>query len=160
MTLRRFGLHMGIGLTNILFLSETGFGFRRNYGNVWTYLSFQFQINKNKIAIWEFQMDFKKSFCWHFDPNNNDIIYFLVDRSENGWGKWHVLVWNKFRIWRTGQHTPTKNSQGYPPPPPPPAGQERIGVIAIEANIFKAQWITWSDLFSDPKKSLVSTLGG
>ena len=154
MALRRFGLHMGIGLTNIIFLSETGYGFRGNYGNVWTYLSFQFQINKNKIAIWEFQMDFKKSFCWHFDPNNNDIIYFLVDRSENGWGKWHFLVWNKFRIWRTGQHTPTKNS------PPPPAGQERIGVIAIEANIFKAQWITWSDLFSDPKKSLVSTLGG
>ena len=157
MALRCFGLHMGIGLTNILFLSETGYGFRGNYGNLWTYLSFQFQINKNKIAIWEFQMDFKKSFCWHFDPNNNDIIYFLVDRSENGWGKWHVLVWNKFRIWRTGQHTPTKNSQGYPPPP---AGQERIGVIAIEANIFKAQWITWSDLLSDPKKSLVSTLGG
>ena len=155
MALRRFGLHMGIGLTIILFLSETGYGFRGNYGNVWTYLSFQFQINKNKIAIWEFQMDFKKSFCWHFDPNNNDIIYFLVDRSENGWG---FLVWNKFRIWRTGQHTPTKNSQGYPPPPP--AGQERIGVIAIEANIFKARWITWSDLFSDPKKSLVSTLGG
>ena len=157
MALRRFGLHMGIGLTIILFLSETGYGFRGNYGNVWTYLSFQFQINKNKIAIWEFQMDFKKSFCWHFDPNNNDIIYFLVDRSENGWG---FLVWNKFRIWRTGQHTPTKNSQGYPPPGPPPAGQERIGVIAIEPNIFKAQWITWSDLFSDPKKSLVSTLGG
>ena len=104
MALRRFGLHMGIGLTNILFLSETGYGFRGNYGNVWTYLSFQFQINKNKMAIWEFQMDFKKSFCWHFDPNNNDIIYFLVDRSENEWGKWHFLVWNKFRIWRTGQH--------------------------------------------------------
>ena len=158
MALRCFGLHMGIGLTNILCLSETGYGFRGNYGNVRTYLSFQFQINKNKTAIWEFQMDFKKSFCWHFDPNNNDIIYFLVDRSENGWGKWHFLVCNKFRIWRTGQHTPTKNSQGYPRPPP--AGQERIGVIAIEANIFKAQWITWSDLFSDPKKSLVSTLGG
>ena len=137
MALRCFGPHMGIGLTNILFLSETGYGFRGNYGNLWTYLSFQFQINKNKIAIWQFRMDFKKSFCWHFDPNNNDIIYFLVDRSENGWG---FLVWNKFRIWRTGQHTPTKNSQGcggggggggggahshkyltgVSPPPPPP----------------------------------------
>ena len=30
------------------------------------------------------------------------------------------LVWNRVRIWRTGRHTPTKNSQDYPPPLPPP----------------------------------------
>ena len=38
-------------------------------------------------------------------------------RSENGCGKWHVLVGNRIRIWRTRRHTPTKNSQEYHPPP-------------------------------------------
>ena len=35
--------------------------------------------------------------------------------SENGCRKWHCLVWNKVRIWRTGRYTRTKNSQEYPP---------------------------------------------
>ena len=26
------------------------------------------------------------------------------------------LVWNRVRIWETGRHTPTKNSQEYHPP--------------------------------------------
>ena len=30
----------------------------------------------------------------------------------------HFLVWNRVRIWGTGRHTPTKNSQEYPPSPP------------------------------------------
>ena len=30
------------------------------------------------------------------------------------WEKWQFLVWNGVRIWRTGQHTPAKNSQEYP----------------------------------------------
>ena len=29
---------------------------------------------------------------------------------------WHFLVWNRLRVWRTGRHTPTKNSQEYAPP--------------------------------------------
>ena len=39
-------------------------------------------------------------------------------RSENGCRKWHILVWNRVRIWRTRRHTPTKNSEECPPPPP------------------------------------------
>ena len=27
---------------------------------------------------------------------------------------WRFLVWNRVRIWRTGWHTPSKNSQEYP----------------------------------------------
>jgi len=38
-------------------------------------------------------------------------VWILEDCSENGCGKWHFLVWNRVRIWRTGWHTPTKNSQ-------------------------------------------------
>ena len=42
-----FGLWCGIG-----------YGFRGNYGSVheWTYLSFQFQMNKNEIEMCEFEM--------------------------------------------------------------------------------------------------------
>ena len=29
--------------------------------------------------------------------------------------KWHVLVWNRVKIWGTRRHTPTKNSQEYHP---------------------------------------------
>ena len=39
------------------FWSGVGYDFRGNYGSVWTYLWFQFQMSKN-----EFEMAFKKSF--------------------------------------------------------------------------------------------------
>ena len=33
-------------------------------------------------------------------------------RSENGCKKiWHFFIWNRVKIWRTGRHTPTNNSQ-------------------------------------------------
>ena len=36
-------------------------------------------------------------------------------RSENGCKKiWHFFIWNRVKIWRTGRHTPTKNSQEKP----------------------------------------------
>ena len=44
-------------------------------------------------------------------------VWILEERSENGCGKWHVLVWNWVRIWGTGRHTPTENSEEYPPSP-------------------------------------------
>ena len=37
-------------------LSGIGYGFRGSYGNVSTYLSFQFQMNKKEIEIYEFEM--------------------------------------------------------------------------------------------------------
>ena len=38
--------------------SGIGYGFRGNYGSKheWTYLSFQFQMNKNEIEMYEFEM--------------------------------------------------------------------------------------------------------
>ena len=44
------------------------------------------------------------------------LVWILEVWSENGFGKWHFLVWNMVKIWRTWWHTPTKNSQEYPPP--------------------------------------------
>ena len=43
-------------------------------------------------------------------------VWILEVWSENRCGKWHVLVWNRVRIWRSGRHTPTKYSQEYPLP--------------------------------------------
>ena len=34
--------------------------FRSDYGNVWTYSSFLFQMNKKERVIFEFEMGFKK----------------------------------------------------------------------------------------------------
>ena len=34
--------------------------FRSDYGNVWTYLSFQVQMNKKERVIFEFEMGVKK----------------------------------------------------------------------------------------------------
>ena len=37
-------------------------------------LSIQFQMNKKERVIREFEMDFKKSFCWHSYLKIRDII--------------------------------------------------------------------------------------
>ena len=50
-----------------------------------TYLSFQFQMNKKERVICEFQMGFKKSFCWRSSLRNDNIISAYA-RPENGYG--------------------------------------------------------------------------
>ena len=47
------------------FWSGIGYGFRGNYGSVheWTFLSFQFQMNKNEVEICEFEMHLDNFFC-------------------------------------------------------------------------------------------------
>ena len=50
------------GYTLCPFWYEIGYGFRGNYRSVWTYLSFQFQKIKKEREIYEFEMDFKKTF--------------------------------------------------------------------------------------------------
>ena len=44
------------------FWSGMGYGFRGNCGSVWTYLLFQFQVNKNEIETCEFEMHLKNFF--------------------------------------------------------------------------------------------------
>ena len=39
-----------------------------------TNLLFQFQMSKKERELCEFEMDFKKSFCWRSNPSNDDII--------------------------------------------------------------------------------------
>ena len=51
-----------------------------------------------------------------------------------------LLAWNRVRIWRTGFHSPTKNSQEYP-----------WGQITSFSLIkqWKISWITWSRAIAD-----------
>ena len=103
--------------------SGIGYGFWGNYGIVWTSLSFQFQMSKRERKICEFEMDLKNFFCLRSNLNNIFLpkgqvwkrVWILEIWSENGCGKLHLLIWNRVRIWKTGRHTPTKNSQEYRP---------------------------------------------
>ena len=58
----------GLGLfgpkTLCPFWCGIGYGFRGNYRSVheWTYLSFQFQMNKNEIEMCEFEMHLENFF--------------------------------------------------------------------------------------------------
>ena len=42
--------------------------------------------NKKERVICKFQVDFKKSFCWHSNLSNDNIISAYA-RSKNGSGK-------------------------------------------------------------------------
>ena len=44
---------------------------------VWMCSSFQFLMSKKESLICEFEMDFKKSFCWRSNLSNGDIISVL-----------------------------------------------------------------------------------
>ena len=92
---------MGIGFKQ--FGLESDVVFEGNYGSVWTYLSFQFQMKKKERYV------NSKWICWSSNLGNF--------RSENGCGKWHFLVWHRVMIWRNRGHTPTKNSQEQTPYP-------------------------------------------
>ena len=51
----RVGFLLRFGLKTLsLFRSGIGYGFRGNYGKVWTYLSFQFRMSKKEREICEF----------------------------------------------------------------------------------------------------------
>ena len=41
---------------------------------------------RNKPIICEFEMDFKKSSCWHSDLSKHECCLMTSSRSENGYG--------------------------------------------------------------------------
>ena len=121
----------------------SGIGFRGNYCGLWTYLSIDFKWIRNKPIICDFEMNFKKSFCWRSNLSNDIISVFvnmyvtfcdilqvwkrvwtLEARAENGFGKWHFWVWDRVRIWEPGGKSPTRIFGSTPPPPP---GEKRAG---------------------------------
>ena len=106
---------------------KSGMVFKETTG-AYKYLSFQLQMNSRErvvskiyhsswiLSILEFVIDAKLNYdttkVWK-------RVWILEARSENGCGKWNILVRNWVRIWGTGRHTPTKNFEEFPLPPPP-----------------------------------------
>ena len=75
---RRFLVTWSYGY-EIFFWSGIGYGFRGNYGIVWTYLSFQFKMSKKSLRKKEkYNMRilnrFLELFCLRCNLSNNDII--------------------------------------------------------------------------------------
>ena len=62
------------GYTFCPFWSGMRYVFRGNYGSVWTYVSVQFQMNKNELEIFEFEMHLKKLFVLRSNLRNVNII--------------------------------------------------------------------------------------
>ena len=108
--------YQGFGLKMVWTLQTLpiGYGFRGNYGSVWTYLSFQFQITirkKEKYANSKWILT--NLFCC---SSNLSKDYFISYRA--GLKRVWITIFfglKEVRIWRTGWHTPTKNSQDNPP---------------------------------------------
>ena len=73
------------GYTLCPFWSGIGYGFRGNYGSVWTYLSFQFQMSEEEREICEFEMDLKNFFCLHSNLRNDNRIFASVIVLRCNW---------------------------------------------------------------------------
>ena len=86
--------------SKIKFVSTRGHVISSVYHSSWTLPILDF-INDAKL-------DYDTTKVWK-------RVRILGARSENGCGKWNILVWNWVRILGTGRHTPTKNSEEYPP---------------------------------------------
>ena len=111
------------GYTHYPFWSGIGNGFRRNYGSVWTYfLSFQFQINKKNR-----NMRIRNAFDEMFACALIQVITAWHNFYLKAKSKWHFLVWNRVRIWKTSCTPPPRIPTSTPPgilhimrnPPPP-----------------------------------------
>ena len=74
------------GLESVSFWGATGV-----YGSI-CYFNSRW-IEKERVLS-DFNMDFKKWFCWPYILINDDTISAYA-RSENGCGKWPLLVWNR-----------------------------------------------------------------
>ena len=92
--LRRLGLKTGIHFCS--FWSGIGYGFRGNYGKIWTYLSFQFRMSKKEREICELEMDSIDFFCLRSNVSNDDIISTWRPGLKSGMG-FSGLVWKRKR---------------------------------------------------------------
>ena len=72
------------GYTLCPFWSGIGYGFRGNYGIVWKYLSFQFQMSKKERDICQFEMDFWQCFCLRSNLSNDGRISALRPSLKTG----------------------------------------------------------------------------
>ena len=93
----------------------------------------QMDTKDRKISeIYIIRTEFNQIFSLDKVIGSKNWVQLWKRRSESGCGNWRVLVWNRGSgYWRTGWHTPIKNSNEYPPPPPTPHSPQEYAVIAI-----------------------------
>ena len=125
--LRRFGLITGLhfahfGLESGMVFEETAGVYERIYS------SYQFRMNKKEREMCDFEVDFKKSFCWRSNPRRLATSQPHEFLNENGYRfqrpglKTSVeidIIWSEIGSWFGGLGSPPpphKNSQEYPPP--------------------------------------------
>ena len=77
------------------FWSRNGYSFWGNYGSVWTYLSFKFQIRnterkRNTIRI---RNEFEKFFCLRSNLSNENLIYALRPGLKTGMD--YYIFWSE-----------------------------------------------------------------
>ena len=83
------------------------------------YLSFKFQMNKKELEICKFEMHLKNFFYLYSKARSENMQVWILEIKvwKQVW-KMTFLLWNRVRIWKTRQHTLTKNSKEYPPSHP------------------------------------------
>ena len=140
------------GYTHYPFWSGIGNGFRRNYGSVWTYfLSFQFQINKKNR-----NMRNRNAFDEMFACALIQVITAWHNFYLKAKSKWHFLVWNRVRIWKTSCTPPPRIPTSTPPgilhimrTPPPPKKKKKLLInllsapsplVAAKASLLHCAW--------------------
>ena len=70
---------------------------------------------KNANIVWAVRRKSIES-CWNYHTSQG-LKYGIhfESRSEIGYGKSHILVWNRVRVFRTGRTPPPKNIMNIPP---------------------------------------------
>ena len=108
-------------------LCSTGYAFQGNYGSlykrIYCFNNSKSVRKKEKYANSKWIL--RNLFCCCSNLSNQGNKGIISERPGLRTGMkfrgqvwkqvWKMTLWNRIRIWRTGWHTPTKNSQEYPP---------------------------------------------
>ena len=117
------------GMVFASFWSGVGYALRGNYGSVWKHIC---RFNKEvelRIRNLSFAPECKKS-----KVMKKKQVFAFKAWSENGCGKWHCLVWNRVRIWRTGRPL---HHQEFPQVPPRAfQAYSLFAVVAIPSQVY------------------------
>ena len=116
----RFCLNTGIDFTH--FDLESGMVFEGTTGVYERIYRFRSKWVKKKEKYVNSKWIFRTFFGCCSNLSNNDIrgqvwkrVWILEAGSENGCEKWHILVWSRGGIWRTGRHTLPRIPRSTPP---------------------------------------------
>jgi len=93
-------------------------------------------------------MDFKKWFYCCSSLSNDDITSLSSQVWKQVWKNGIFLVWDRVMVWRTGRHTPTKNSHVYPPGCLRSVTLYPLSLWRHTNSVCRQHWI-WVDSFAE-----------